>query len=67
MQCPQCSGDTTVYGTTKVGQSVLRYRRCLACGHAFRTAEGSWDKPVKARKKFVPQEGPSLFDEGYVP
>lgn len=68
MQCPQCGGDTGVYGTTSVEDNQFRYRECLSCGHVFRTVEMVWGKPVKPRKvRGAPPPGPSLFDEEFRP
>lgn len=70
MNCPQCDGKTTVYGTTGENTSRVRYRACLACGHAFRTIETLMiEKTVKPRKqRHSPNlDGPNLFDEGFQP
>lgn len=43
MRCPVCGSEAvTVYGTRRVDESgrlMLRYRRCLACGAAWKTYE----------------------------
>lgn len=34
IRCPECHcTHLLVYGTRKLGQRVIRYRRCRACGH----------------------------------
>lgn len=40
MQCPQCKHRYThVYATKNLGVLMKRYRRCLRCGHSFKTTE----------------------------
>lgn len=38
MQCPKCQhSKSRVYRTVNHDISLLRYRRCVACGHKWRT------------------------------
>lgn len=45
--CPVCGGRTRVSTTRRqqVGNSVMRRRDCLSCGHRFRTTEDPIEMP----------------------
>lgn len=48
MQCPECqSGSSRVYKTIDYGAQVQRYRRCMMCGHRWK----SWEESDKAKVK----------------
>ena len=39
-RCPECeSEDTRVYRTRHMEDSTIRYHRCNACTHRFRTVQ----------------------------
>ncbi len=54
MRCPECGGETRVYGGYAAADVRIRNRLCVACDHRFRTMgyEQVMDsKPVKRRSK----------------
>jgi len=73
MVCPKCGHEKTrVYGTDS-GLKTVRFRKCLACGHTFKTMEQVWvDSDDLEYIRYMEEIGeyrptprtPSLFDEG---
>ena len=50
MPCPKCAGGTAVYDARPADKPIdhfMRRRRCLGCGHRFKTAELYQDVPMK--------------------
>ncbi len=43
MTCPVCGGNTTVVECRKDCETVIRRRKCVACGYAFLTEETESD------------------------
>jgi transcriptional regulator NrdR family protein len=39
MLCPICDGQTKVYDSRPEVDCVTRRRKCLECGHCFKTVE----------------------------
>jgi hypothetical protein len=39
--CPRCDSVTRAYATQEVGETIVRYRRCLNpdCGRKFKTTQ----------------------------
>lgn len=47
MQCPHCKHKYThVYSSKNLSVIVKRYRKCLQCGHTFRTVEEIYETPI---------------------
>ena len=51
MTCPQCGGETTVFDSRKMCESVWRRRKCRECGYRFSTTEIETDLLNKLTKK----------------
>ncbi len=59
LQCPKCKKENTkVYSVRQKEDRITRYRKCLDCGHKFKTIEqipSDWssDSAIKQIKKIV--------------
>lgn len=50
MRCPECNiSSTSVYDSRPEGDIVYRRRKCLRCGHKWRTVERFYQEPVKEK------------------
>lgn len=49
MQCPECKQDKSYVHTTRhYTETTVRFRKCVNCGHKFKTTESVTDlKPEK--------------------